>query len=100
MDKNGAVVKYEDLGKLEKKIEIIEYKLRAIFDTIEEVKLDLWEEKIKKQLHEAEKQKEDAEIRIQDFKTYTMTRYDKYDEDKRVFDRYRICDMEGMNETI
>ena len=80
-------------NKLEQRLIRLENKINVIFDTLEDIKLDLIDEKNNEKIHEAKRQKEDAELRLRDIDMYSATRWQKRDEDWKRFNGYGECEL-------
>jgi hypothetical protein len=82
-------------NKLEQRLNRLENKINVIFDTLEDIKIDLIDKKNNEKIHEAKRQKEDAELRLRDIEIYSATRWRKRDEDWKRFNGYgeRVCEL-------
>lgn len=85
-----------EINKLEQRLNRLENKINVIFDTLEDIKLDMMEEKNIEQIHEAKKQKEDAEMRLQDIALYPAKRWEKRDEDWKRFNCFGDCELKEV----
>lgn len=82
-------------NKLEQRLNRLENKINVIFDTLEDIKIDLIDEKNNKKIYEAKKQKEDAELKLRDIEMYSTTKWKKRDNDWKRFNGYgeRECEL-------
>jgi hypothetical protein len=90
-------MKTEKEFNLEERVNRLERKMDFIFETLEDIKYDLYERKIEVQMSETKLKKEDLERLLQDLEMQHNFRWERKDEDRRRYQGVYETNCEPWN---